>query len=171
MTESGIFRTEEHYDAYVELADDLAEVYQDAVSLRNTFAETTRTATLRRDGTALTDQLNEVSDNALGILEQIAEETPAVETEYMVNEGWELSYHDPEDLPDDLVFACRVTECILYARGEIDWMFDDIGPGISDDKDIPGAADRVANRFPPIAAHFETVGISIEGVTASETPM
>lgn len=165
--ESSVFREQEHYEQAEQIATELGDVYEDAVSLRNTFAETTHTSTLRQDGQALLDRLENVATDVESILEEIAADTDDVETEYMVREGWELSYHDPSDLPDDLVAVCRMYEAVLRPCGYIDWMFDESSPisgGVPEGDEITAAADRVTEAFPWIATQFESVGLQIPNV-------
>lgn len=154
-----------HWDRYEAVADTLGDVYNDAVSLRNTFADTTLTGDLRRDGRALHESLESVATDAEDLLREITEPVEGVDTDYMVQEGWELSYHDPEDLPAELVFACRVVDRIVNARNRINWLFDDaLSQGVPDGEDITAAADRVAGQFPVIASMFDVIGIDIPGV-------
>ncbi len=168
-SDADLFRSDAQYDAYISLAEDLTDTYQEAIALRNTFAETTRDARLRKDGRSLTESLNDVTETALNIVEQLAVDTPDVDAEYMRSEGWELSYHEPEDLPNDLVFACRTADAIIAAHVEINWLFDDVlGPSVPEPEEIPAAADRVANRFPHIARRFDQIGLSIDGVDPAD---
>jgi len=137
-----------HDETRTKLEDNIVplinEVYNDAVTVRNYIPDETRTAKLRNEGRQLYELTDKLCSKLSDIIENLADEIEDVDTEYMVHEGWELSFHDPEEFDENFVFICRLIDQAYRIRSDINWLFDeDLNPPSSKKEDIVTAADNI----------------------------
>lgn len=123
--------------------NEINDIKKNAASLKSKSPQNSNHHQIRKEANKLYNDIESVLDEIENIIERKADKIPDVDTEYMVNEGWELSYHDPNDFSDDFVFVCRLYDYISGSYTSINYIFEDKSNFRPDPGEIIHSADNV----------------------------